>query len=397
MRKPSICVVGPGTKFLSGITYYVYAQAEALSEQFDTSAILIRNMLPKFLYPGSKRVGKRLANLSMPKNVPHFDGIDWFWLPSIIQAICFLRKQRPDTLLIHWWTGSVLHSYLALAYAARKMGIEVVIEFHESLDPGEQDRPLIARYVHALAPKLFNIATRFTTHTEHDRTLIMERYDIAGIDITTIPLATFENYATQSENAPVLERRDRQDDGVVDLLFFGIIRPFKGVDDLVEAFNLMTPTEVRRYRLTVVGETWEGCDRPSELIANSPYKDRINFVNRYVTDEEVNRFFANTDMVVLPYHRSSQSGPLHVAMAYGLPLVVTRVGGLVEGVEGYEGAVLTDPRNPEALLQSIRLATPLVGSAFSTTHTWAKVVDGYASLADIAAYSTTNPEPLHAA
>ena len=397
MRKPSICVVGPGTKFLSGITYYVYAQAEALSEQFDTSAILIRNMLPKFLYPGSKRVGKQIANLSMPKNVPHFDGIDWFWLPSIIQAIWFLRKHRPDTLLIHWWTGTVLHSYLALAWAARKMGIEVVIEFHESLDPGEQDRPMVAKYVNTFAPKLFKIATKYTTHTEHDRTLIMERYDIAGTDITVIPLATFENYAAQSKDAPALEQRDRQDDGVVDLLCFGIIRPFKGVDDLVEAFNMMSPEEVSRYRLTVVGETWEGCDRPAELIASSPYKDRINFVNRYVTDEEVNRYFANTDMVVLPYHRSSQSGPLHVARAYGLPLVVTRVGGLVEGVEGYEGAVLTDPRNPAALLQSIRLATPLVGSAFSTTHTWAKVVDGYASLAGIASDSTANPERLHAA
>ena len=72
----------------------------------------------------------------------------------------------------------------------------------------------------------------------------------------------------------------------------------------VEAFSALGP----EYRLTIVGETWEGWTMPAELIAASPVADRIAFVNRYVADAEVDRYFAEADMVVLPYRRSSASG-----------------------------------------------------------------------------------------
>jgi glycosyltransferase involved in cell wall biosynthesis len=69
----------------------------------------------------------------------------------------------------------------------------------------------------------------------------------------------------------------------------------------------------------VVGETWEGWTLPGEQIARSPRRDRITFVNRYVSDEELDGYLRGADAVVLPYLRSSLSGPLHVAMGYGLP------------------------------------------------------------------------------
>ena len=94
----------------------------------------------------------------------------------------------------------------------------------------------------------------------------------------------------------------------------------------------------------MVGETWEGWTLPAELIAASPAADRITLVNRYVTDAEVDRFFAEADVVVLPYRRSSASGPLHIAMSHGLPVVVTAVGGLVEAAEHYSGTVFVPGR-----------------------------------------------------
>ncbi len=94
------------------------------------------------------------------------------------------------------------------------------------------------------------------------------------------------------------------------------------------------------YWLTVVGETWEGHTLPAEMIARSPYRDRITFVNRYVHDSELDAYLRGADAAVLPYRRSSLSGPLHVAMGYGVPIVLTETGGNIESADGYAGILL---------------------------------------------------------
>jgi glycosyltransferase involved in cell wall biosynthesis len=254
-----------------------------------------------------------------------------------------------------------LHSYLALALFARSMGTRVVIEFHETQDVGEAHHVLAHRYVGRLAPFLFRRATHYIGHSTEERTAISETYNIDTADISVIPHASYGHYQNGAR---------KRDHGDCNLLIFGVIRPFKGVEDLVRAFEMLADEDPTRYRLTVVGETWEGWTLPAELIAASRHADRITFVNRYVTDEEVDGFFANADIVVLPYHRSSQSGPLHVAMGYGLPVVVTAVGGLIESVKDYEGAVLVPPKDPGALAAGIARAQKLTGRCYGAPVDW---------------------------
>jgi glycosyltransferase involved in cell wall biosynthesis len=166
----------------------------------------------------------------------------------------------------------------------------------------------------------------------------------------------------------------------LNLLFFGLIRPYKGLEDLVRAFDLFDESEVENYWLTVVGETWEGWDLPIRLIEASRYRERITLVNRFVPDDEVISHFAGADAVVLPYHRSSASSPAHVAMSNGLPLIVTAVGGLPEAVKDYEGAILTSPKDPDSLRDAIRLLVPLRGQRFQDPHSWDRTVSLYEDL-----------------
>ena len=137
-RARRIVVVGSGTRFLSGITVYTVRLAEALADAgVRASVVTMRQLLPTFLYPGKARVGTDLTELGDRGKVPTFDGIDWWWLPSLALAARFLRRQRPDTIVLQWWTGTVFHSYLALSLLARALGARVVIEFHEVQDTGE--------------------------------------------------------------------------------------------------------------------------------------------------------------------------------------------------------------------------------------------------------------------
>jgi len=375
-RPPWVCVVGPSPRFLSGITYYTFSLVNALSSRCEVSSILMRRLLPAFLYPGRTRVGKVLTDIRLPPSVRVFDGVDWYWVPSLFRALLFLWGRRPTIVVFQWWSGTVLHSYLILAAIARVSGAQVIVEFHEVLDTGEVRHPWVSRYVGAVAPLLFHLATRYVVHSEFDKTLLNHAYGIPSIKMHVIPHPA---YALAERSLPIRARPTTLVDEC-HLLYFGVIRPFKGVEVLLDALALVPPNEISHYRLTVVGETWEGWNLPARKIAGHPHRDRILFVNRYVTDTETHNLFRDADVVVLPYRRSSQSGPLHLAMGYGLPVVTTRVGGLVEAAGSYPGAVLVDPSDPVSLLAGIRSAYKMRARRFVPTANWTAAAQAYCSL-----------------
>lgn len=373
-RPRRVCVVGSGKHFLSGISYYTMLLANALSRRYRVSSILMRRLLPAFLYPGRKRIGQPLAAVAFDPSVRVVDGVDWYWR-GMGRAAAFLLRERPDVLILQWWTGTVLHSYIALALLAKLLGARVVVEYHEVLDTGEAKKAWAQRYVELLIPLLTRLSDGSIVHSDFDREIIARRYKLRG-PLARIPLGSFDQY---ERPAPAQALRPAPE-GVCNLLFFGVVRPFKGLEDLVAAFDNIPPSEIGRYWLTVVGEPWEGFNLPFDLIARSRYADRITVVSRYVSDEEVSGYFAGADVVVLPYHRSSASGPLHTAMSWGLPVIVTEVGGLPEAGAEYEGAVWVPPRSPSALRAAFARAEALRGRRYADPHSWERKAHKYAAL-----------------
>jgi glycosyltransferase involved in cell wall biosynthesis len=378
-----VCVVGPGTRFLSGITYYTYSLIGALTGAgHQCSAVLIRKLVPVRLYPGRARVGDALTDLRLPPGVRRLDGIDWYWGWSLVRAVTFLRGERPQVLILQWWTGAVLHTYLVLAMVARLLGAKVIVEFHEAQDVGEARLPCVARYMDIFGRILLRLSAAQLVHSHFDLDLIKSRYGLNG-SVALVPHAGYEYLPRR----PPLRAAPH---GAINLMYFGVIRPFKGVEDLITALDLLGSAR-SRFWVTVVGETWEGWDLPGRLIATSPHRDQITFINRYVTDAEAAGYFAGADIVVLPYHRSSSSGPLEIAMARGLPVVATKVGGLVEATASYDGAVLVEPRSPASLAEGILQAAGLVGQTFRGGSTWTDTAGGYSQLFDGIMSSSLTP------
>ncbi|MCU7728544.1 glycosyltransferase [Actinoplanes sp. KI2] len=364
-----VLVVGSGWRFTSGISYYTCRLANALNSDYAVGAILMRQLLPTRLYPGRERVGRPVNDLRYHDGVEVFDGIDWWGLPSLTRAVRFLRRFRPDVLVLQWWTGAVLHSYLILVLAARMAGVRVVIEFHEVQDTGEARLRWATRYVRAGIKPLLGAAAGIVVHSRFDQEALRRAYALSTVPQVVARHGPYDHHQ-DADRQPAVPGESRT------ILFFGTIRPYKGLEDLVEAFGRL-PGD---WRLTVVGETWEGWTRPAELIAASPARERIEFVNRYVTDAEVNEYFAGADLVVLPYRRSSASGPLHIAMSHGLPVVVTAVGGLVEAAGDYPGVRFAPPADPSALAGAIRDAAPLIGCRHADPSSWEQTVRAYEDL-----------------
>jgi glycosyltransferase involved in cell wall biosynthesis len=377
-----VLVVGSGWRFTSGISYYTCRLANALSGHHDVGAILMRQLLPTRLYPGRDRVGQPLNDLRYDDRVEVFDGIDWWGLPSLARAVRFLRRFRPDVLVLQWWTGAVLHSYLILCAAARIARVPVVIEFHEVQDTGEARLRWAARYVRACIKPLLGAASGIVVHSRFDQEQIQRVYGVSPVPQVVARHGPYDHHQAPRRAAASEERN---------ILFFGTIRPYKGLEDLIEAFGRL-PEE---WRLTVVGETWEGWTRPAESIACSPARERITFVNRYVTDAEVNEFFAGADLVVLPYRRSSASGPLHIAMSRGLPVVVTAVGGLVEAAGGYSGVRFVPVGDPVALAEGMLGAVGLMGRRHVDPCSWEQTVLAYDELfVQVGLYSPVVPSQV---
>jgi glycosyltransferase involved in cell wall biosynthesis len=377
---PGICLVGPGWTFTSGISYYTCRLANALVESHDTSVIQLRHLLPRRLYPGRKRVGQQRASMVFHSDVHVCNGIDWWWGRSLVRALRFMRIRCPQVLVLEWWTAASLHTYLVLAVAARLLGMRVVIELHELQDPGEAGVLGARFYAQWGFRMLLRLSHGCVVHSKSDWRLLESGYGSLNLDIAVAAHGPYDQYRVgQGEMNPTgqplisaVTTAPRPD--VVNLLFFGLIRPYKGLEDLLRVFNELSEEEAVGLWLTVVGETWEGCTEPENLIKTSPHADRITFVNEYVPDNVVAAAFAHADAVVLPYRRSSSSGILHIAMNHGLPIVVSRVGGLPEAADGYEGAIFVEPGDSAMLKSGIMTAARMAGRRFSDPRDWSETV-----------------------
>jgi glycosyltransferase involved in cell wall biosynthesis len=387
----SVCLVGPGWRFTSGISYYTCRLANSMAaDRCDTSVILIRHLLPRLLYPGKDRVGLKRARMEYRSDVTVFDGVDWWWGASLPRAVRFLRARRSKVLLLEWWTAATLHTYLLLALAARLAGMRVVVELHELQDPGEAGLAIARSYGRWGLRALIRLAHGCIVHSKADWQLFESNYGPMDVRVALVPHGPYDQYRDVPETgdpavaAAIAAVREAPKSGdVVNLLFFGLIRPYKGLEDLLEVFNALPREEAERLWLTVVGETWEGCTEPAHLIETSPHRDRITFVNEYVPDEVVGAAFAHADVAVLPYRRSSSSGILHVAMSWGLPIVVTSVGGLPEAASGYAGAVFVPPADPDLLREGLMKAAALAGQKFPDPRSWRDTVAAVRTAASI--------------
>jgi glycosyltransferase involved in cell wall biosynthesis len=337
-----ITIVGPSQRFLSGISYYCVTLSNALSERADVQAILFRHMLPKKLFPGWKRVGDNLATTTFKPEVEFREMLDWYNPFSWMRAASHMRNA--DIIIFQWWTSSVAHMYLALQLMLFRR-VPIVIEYHEVGDPLEQSIMPIRAYSILIGRIIRRLADYFVVHSNADRVLIEQSYHIQRERVAVIPHGLYDQY-------PVIEKTAaRKQLGITEenvILFFGLLRPYKGVTSLIKAFDALPQDLIHSTRLLIVGEAWE--DQESLVRAEeSPQREKISIVNRYIGDSEIPLYFSAADLVALPYTRASQSGVAHIAMSYGLPIIATKVGGLEEGLHDYAGAFFIPPNNPEDL------------------------------------------------
>ena len=200
-----------------------------------------------------------------------------------------------------------------------------------------------------LPPRLLDRMDALVVHTRAGAELLAARQGLPAERVRVIPHGAFEHLTRQPREEPLPEDLRRVEGPVV--LCFGVVRPYKGVDVLLEAFRDVDA------ELWVVGRPLgESMERLRRLAPPG----RVRFVPRYVSDSQLPAFFRRADLLVLPHRRVDVSGVLFAGLAFGKAMVLSDVGGFREVVEEHGAGRLVPPEDPEALGAAIRelLADP---------------------------------------
>lgn len=187
-------------------------------------------------------------------------------------------------------------------------------------------------------------------HSEHGAGRLEADFEVPRDRMRVIPHGAFDYLTRQPEEVPLPEELAAVEAPVI--LAFGLVRPYKGTDVLLEAYR-----QVEGAELWIVGMPRMPMEPLRALAEQAP--GAVRFVDRFVTDPEIPAFMRRADLVALPYRNIEQSGVLYTALAFGRPLVLSDVGGFGEIAEA-GAARLVPPEDPAALATTLQelLANP---------------------------------------
>jgi glycosyltransferase involved in cell wall biosynthesis len=309
----------------------------ALAERCDLLVVSFRRQYPMWLFPGESDRDPRQRPFSAAEVRYLIDAVNPLTWRKAVAAI---SDHTADLVIIPWWTAYWAPCFGWIARACRRRGLEVRFLCHNVVEHET------AAWRRLLADIVLRQATSFIAHTREDARRLRRLFPAARIDVQPTPI--FNQFPAPAAPAA------RQSGGLR-LLFFGLVRPYKGLDTLMEAMGRLKGRDVS---LTVVGEFWHGRKEIEALIGKLGIGDSVTVVPRYVSDEEAASYFAATDAVVLPYRTAASTGVIPLAYHYDKPVIVTNVGGLPDAVVEGETGYIVPPEQPAVLAEIISALTP---------------------------------------
>jgi glycosyltransferase involved in cell wall biosynthesis len=242
-------------------------------------------------------------------------------------------RRRIDADVVHyqWLTMPALDARLLPARRPRVMTAHYVL-------PSRPSRREVST-----ARRMFGGMDAVVAHSEHGAARLREELGLDPARVRVISHGAFDYFTRLPEEKPLPAELAGAAGPVI--LFFGLLRPYKGLDILLRAFR-----ELRGAELWIVGNPRMDLAPLHRLAAEAP--GRVRFVTRFVEEAEVPAIFRRADLVVLPYRDAEQSGVLYTGLAFGKPLVLSSVGGFPE-VAATGAARLVPPEDPDALAEAL--------------------------------------------
>jgi len=308
--------------YRGGISDFSELVVSAMEQHCDLKAFTFNKQYPNFLFPGKTQLSQNKLSKSYPRIVSGFNPLSYF------SAVRQLKKSSPTIFITNYWMTFFAPMNVFFSKFLNKKCIKIAI-IH-NLIPHEK----------RFFDKVFN---RMFVKSYDGFIVLSEsvKKDLLAIDPAAkhclLKHPSYNKFGDKIAREEVAAALGLDPTKKI-LLFFGLIRNYKGLDLLLQAFSNLN----NEFSLVIAGEVYGEEITYTNLIAKSKNKN-IHFVNQFIDEQDVKLYFSVADLCVLPYKSATQSGIQALANSFCLPVLISNVGGLAEDiVDEKNGFILND-------------------------------------------------------
>lgn len=333
-----IVMIGPVFPYKGGIAHYTSLMYQNLIKYHDVSMISYKLQYPKFLY---RKEQKDFENENF-----RVDGTEYLihtanpfnWLSSAGK----IKKLCPDLVIIQWWHPYFSPCYWVICKLLKR--IKILFLCH-NVFPHERfpmDR--------ILTKHVLKQGDCFIVQSAQDEADLKSIRADAVYSKTVLP--TFNAFKLQNMSSQKAREQLRLSGDKQVLLFFGFVRKYKGLTYLLQAMPRIS-RELPNVKLLIVGDFGSDKHEYLKMIQERKIQEYIEIHDGYIPDKEVEKFFAASDVVVLPYESATQSGIVQIAYGFEKPVIASDVGGLPEVVIDEKTGFITKAKDSDNLAEKI--------------------------------------------
>lgn len=317
-----ISILGPAWPYRGGIAAFNERLALQLqAEGHDVRLYTFTLQYPGFLFPGKTQysVEPAPATLRIERSLNSCNPLSWWRLGRRI------AKQRPDLLIVAYWLPFMAPALGTVCRLARRNGHTKVVALLHNLIPHES-RPgdkLFSRYFIGSIDAAVSLSKS-----------VLEDIKVFNAQLPAVfsPHPLYDNFGEKVSREEACAHLGL-DPNKRYFLFFGLIRDYKGLDWLLEAFAKVRDNSSLiplHSSLIIAGEFYTDGSKYHALAEKLQLEEHLEWRSEFVPDSEVRYYFSAADLIVQPYKTATQSGVTQIAYHFEKPMLVTRVGGLSE-------------------------------------------------------------------
>lgn len=338
--------------FRGGISQFNSFLVKEFAREHTVEAFNFSRQYPSLLFPGKTQYVETKDEAVQEVGTPTLDTANPF---SYLSTARKIAQFKPDLLITRYWMsyfapslGTVNRKVKRLLRSQNK-GFRTLSIVDNAIphEPHFFDKPLTKFY--------FKSCDGFIAMSNVVKQDILQLQPAARVELIKHPL--YSNYGERIDTAQARKEifgaeADNLGDCKV-LLFFGLIRDYKGLDLLLNAMPLLGP----KYKLIVAGEPYTSKEKYVKIvnsIEDEQIRKNIILDFNFVPDSKVKTLFSAADLCVLPYRTATQSGISSVAWNFDTPIVATPVGGLLEDINTTRTGVLTQDVSSEGIAAAIK-------------------------------------------
>lgn len=322
--------------YRGGISQFNSHLLEELGRNHEVRAFNFKRQYPGILFPGKTQYVTRDDDFEPVDSVRILDTLNPI---SWNRTAAAIKEWGAEILILRYWMPWFA---LPLGFVARRMGSEC---------------------------KVIGILDNVIPHERHLGDKFLTQYFLGGLDgCVTMCREVADDLCRWDKDAKYIvrehpvydkfgERISREEaekmlglePGKKNLLFFGLIRDYKGLDILIDAFDRIEPN----YQLIIAGEPYGSFEKYQRQIDASPGRKRIHVFPKFISNSEVKNYFSAADVCVLPYKSATQSGVSAVSYHFDVPMIVTDVGGLKEMIGDSGTGLVSSAATPSFVAKKI--------------------------------------------